>query len=289
MILYTKLGEGSNLIMKKRIFMMFMILVLTASLFGCSSKAAEEKGKIILATTTSTQDSGLLDVLIPRFTSETGWDVDVIAVGTGEALKMGQNGDADVLLVHAKSKEESFIKDGYGVERFDVMYNDFVIVGPDKEIALNEDVVKTFKDIYDKKYGFVSRGDESGTHTKELAIWEKAEVTPTENPNYISAGQGMGATILMAEEKQAYTLSDRATWLTMKEKTTLDVVCEKDPLLLNYYGVIAVNPEINENINNEGAQEFINWILSKDIQTFIGEFGVKEYGESLFIPNASAN
>lgn len=247
------------------------------------------KGEIILATTTSTQDSGLLDVILPEFTKQTGWEVKVIAVGTGEALKMGETGDADVLLVHAKEKEEAFVKDGYGLERFDVMYNDFVIVGPKGFISKNNDVKSTFQTIYDKQYGFVSRGDDSGTNTKELSIWDKVGLTPTDNPNYISSGQGMGATILMAEEKAAFTLSDRATWLTAKEKTSMEIVCEKDDQLLNYYGVIAVNPKINSKINAEGAQDFVDWILSDDTQKLIGEFGVKEYGEVLFIPNAKAN
>jgi tungstate transport system substrate-binding protein len=201
---------------------------------------------------------------------------------------MGENGEADVLLVHAKAKEEEFIKAGYGVKRFDVMYNDFVVIGPSGEIKKNQDAAKTFSTIYEKKYGFVSRGDQSGTNTKELSIWDKLKITPTGNPNYISAGQGMGATILMAEEKKAYTLADRATWLTTKDKTTMDIICEKDPLLLNYYGVIAVNPKLNSKINAQGAQDFINWILSDETQKFIGTFGVDKYGEQLFIPNATA-
>jgi len=254
-----------------------------------SASETSKKGKIILATTTSTQDSGLLDEILPDFTKKTGWEVDTIAVGTGEALKMGENGEADVLLVHAKAKEEAFIEAGHGLKRFDVMYNDFVIVGPKGKIEKNSDVQATFKTIFDNKDVFVSRGDESGTHTKELSIWKNLNITPSDNPNYISAGQGMGATLLMAEEKNAYTLSDRATWLATKSKTTMDIVCEKDKQLLNYYGVIAVNPEKNSKINAEGAQDFINWILSDDTQKLIGDFGVKEYGESLFIPNAAAN
>lgn len=247
------------------------------------------KGQIILATTTSTQDSGLLDVLLPEFTKQTGWGVKTVAVGTGEALKMGENGEADVLLVHAKAKEEDFIKAGYGLKRYDVMYNDFVVVGPPGKIKKNKDAKATFKEIFDKKYTFVSRGDDSGTNTKELAIWQSLKLDPTKNPNYISAGQGMGATLLMTEEKKGFTLSDRATWLVTKAKTTMDIVCEKDPLLLNYYGVIAVNPKLNSKINAEGAKAFVNWILSDQTQKLIGNFGVKEYGEVLFTPNAKAN
>lgn len=287
--------------MKKKNVFIALFVILSIVFSGCgnvteddnatkdSSDNTKSKGKIILATTTSTQDSGLLDVLLPEFTKQTGWEVDSIAVGTGEALKMGETGEADVLLVHAKSKEDAFIEAGYGLKRYDVMYNDFLIIGPNDSIKKNEDVKQTFKMIYDNQYAFVSRGDESGTHTKELDIWKSIGVTPTDNPNYISAGQGMGATILMADEKKAYTLSDRATWLTTKEKTTLDIICEKDSQLLNYYGVIAVNPKLNSKINKEGAQAFVDWIISDETQKVIGEFGVEEYGESLFTPNATAN
>ena len=252
-------------------------------------QAVPVKGKIILSTTTSTQDSGLLDVILPDFTKKTGWEVDTIAVGTGEALKMGENGEADVLLVHAKSKEEEYIKAGYGMKRYDVMYNDFVVVGPTGKIKKNEDVKTTLQDIFDNQYSFVSRGDDSGTNTKELSIWNSLNLTPDQNSNYISSGQGMGATLLMADEKGAYTLSDRATWLTTKEKTSMDIVCEKDTQLLNYYGVIAVNPEQNSKINAEGAKDFVEWILSDDTQKLIGSFGMDEYGQSLFTPNAEAN
>jgi tungstate transport system substrate-binding protein len=297
--------------MKNKITLIFFCILLGTVLSACSNSVKQEntvaesttknnsaettasvtskKGKIILATTTSTQDSGLLDELLPDFTKKTGWEVDTIAVGTGEALKMGENGEADVLLVHAKAKEEVFIQAGHGLKRFDVMYNDFVVVGPKGEIETNNNAEETFRTIFDNKDAFVSRGDESGTHTKELSIWKNLNITPADNPNYISAGQGMGATLLMAEEKNAYTLSDRATWLATKSKTAMDIVCEKDKQLLNYYGVIAVNPEKSSKINAEGAQDFINWILSDDTQKLIGDFGVKEYGESLFTPDAAAN
>lgn len=256
---------------------------------GKDTQAVPVKGKIILSTTTSTQDSGLLDVILPDFTKKTGWEVDTVAVGTGEALKMGENGEADVLLVHAKSKEEEFIKAGYGVKRYDVMYNDFVVVGPTGKIEKNEDVKTTFQAIFDNQYPFVSRGDDSGTNTKELSIWKTLNLVPDQNLNYISSGQGMGATLLMADEKGAYTLSDRATWLTTKKKTSMDIICEKDTQLLNYYGVIAVNPQQNSKINEEGAKDFVDWILSDDTQTLIGSFGMDEYGQSLFTPNAGAN
>ena len=261
----------------------------TTTAAGKSNEAVPVKGKIILSTTTSTQDSGLLDVILPDFTKKTGWEVDTVAVGTGEALKMGESGEADVLLVHAKAKEEEFIKAGYGVKRYDVMYNDFVVVGRTGKIEPNEDVKTTFQAIFDNQYPFVSRGDDSGTNTKELSIWKSLNLTPDQNPNYLSSGQGMGATLLMADEKGAYTLSDRATWLTTKEKTSMDIICEKDTQLLNYYGVIAVNPKQNSKINEEGAKDFVDWILSDDTQKLIGSYGMEEYGQSLFTPNAGAN
>lgn len=261
----------------------------TTTAAGKSNEEVPVKGKIILSTTTSTQDSGLLDVILPDFTEKTGWEVDTVAVGTGEALKMGESGEADVLLVHAKAKEEDFIKAGYGVKRYDVMYNDFVVVGPVGKIEPNEDVKTTFKTIFDNQYPFISRGDDSGTNTKELSIWKSLNLTSDQNPNYLSSGQGMGATLLMADEKGAYTLSDRATWLTTKKKISMDIICEKDTQLLNYYGVIAVNPKQNSKINEEGAKDFVDWILSDDTQKLIGSYGMDEYGQSLFTPNAGAN
>lgn len=290
--------------MKKKIVISLLSMLFIFLLCACGNTKVQEnttksteiakatvpiKGEIILSTTTSTQDTGLLDVLLPKFTEETGWNVKSIAVGTGEALKMGENGEADVLLVHAKEKEDAFVQAGFGVKRYDVMYNDFVVIGPAGEIEKNSDAQATFKAIFDKKLTFISRGDQSGTNTKELGIWKLLGITPANNPNYISAGQGMGATILMADEKKAYTLSDRATWLTTKDKTALQIICENDTQLMNYYGVIAVNPEKNPKVNSEGAQAFVNWILSDETQKFIGNFGVEKYGQVLFTPNASAN
>ena len=251
--------------------------------------AVSPKGKIILSTTTSTQDSGLLSYLLPVFTAETGWTVDTIAVGTGAALQMGRDGEADVLLVHAKADEIKFVNDGFGVKRYDVMYNDFIVAGPpDGPIAHNDDVLRTFQTIASGNLPFVSRGDRSGTHTKELAIWKSAGVDPAKLAKYTSAGQGMGATLQMAGEMRAYTLADRATWLTQKN-SPLVIVCEKSADLLNYYGVIAVNPSINSKINAEGARAFVDWMISPSTQKLISEFGVQEYGGALFTPNAQAN
>lgn len=252
-----------------------------------SGEPVESKGRIILSTTTSTEDSGLLEYILPDFEAKTGWEVDVIAVGTGAALQMGRDFDADVLLVHAKADEEIFVDDGYGVERFDVMYNDFIIVGPkDGAISYNEDVEATFKAIADGSLTFVSRGDDSGTHKKELAIWKKLDIDPESFSGYMSAGQGMGATLGLASELPAYCLTDRATWLTFEDKGDLDIICEKSEDLLNFYGVIAVNPTLSDKINADGAQAFVDWILSDETQALIASFGVEEFGASLFTPNA---
>ena len=292
---------------KKSLLLVLLALVLTFSLTACQSEEktpTEEPAKqvaeqpasepaversMILATTTSTQDSGLLDFLLPEFKNDTNITVNVVAKGTGAALELGKNGDADGLLVHAKAQEEQFVKEGYGVERFDVMYNDFVIVGPESDPAglkanAPNDPIKAFELLSENKSIFVSRGDDSGTHTKEKSYWEKAGITP-EGDWYISAGSGMGAVLQMADEKQGYTLTDRATYLSMKDELDLMIVTEKNDLMYNQYGVIMVNPE-KYPIKEAEVQEFIDWILSERGQKLIAEYGVEEYGQSLFIPNA---
>lgn len=250
----------------------------------------KEEGSIILSTTTSTQDSGLLDFLLPKFEEETGIKVKVVAVGTGKALEMGKNGEADILLVHAKSSEEEFVSEGHGTERKDVMYNDFVLVGPKNDpLKLKEnsskDIAASLKTISDTKTPFVSRGDDSGTHKKELGIWEEAGITP--DPEwYIESGSGMSDTLKIASEKGAYTLSDRATFLSLKDTLDSDILVEGDDKLFNQYGIIPVDPEKNEQINEAGAKTFMDWLLSDETQELISEFGKEEYGQSLFIPNA---
>lgn len=251
--------------------------------------AAPQNKNIVLATTTSTQSTGLLDYLMPLFKSETGYDVKVVAVGTGQALKLGEDGEADVLLVHAKSDEEKFVAAGHGLKRFDVMYNDFVLIGPKGDPAkvkenAQGDILKALDYISKNKVKFISRGDDSGTHKKELALWKELNITPA-GDRYISAGKGMGEVIQMANEMQAYTLSDRGTFLSMKDKIDLDIVIENNQKLFNQYGVIAVNPAKNNKINAEGAQAFIKWILSEQTQKRIGEFQKEKYGQSLFVPN----
>lgn len=269
----------------KKMLVTIMSFLLVFSLIGCS----KEEKFITLATTTSTYDSGLLDYILPVFEKETGIEVKVLSKGTGEALELGKKGDADVLLVHAKAKEEAFVREGYGVERFEVMYNDFIIVGPKddpakvKELAYN-DAEKALKLIAEAKATFISRGDDSGTHTKEQGLWKTAGITP-EGDWYLSAGKGMGDVLRMAHEKNAYTLTDRATYLSMEEDLSLQIVTEKNKNLYNQYGVIKVNPEKHK-IKDKEAQKFVDWILSEKTQKLIAEYGKDKYGQSLFIPNA---
>jgi len=282
--------------MKKYFFAAAAVLFLASgfSLFAAGVRDGSEpvKGKITLSTTTSTQDSGLLDYLLPVFTRETGWEVDVIAVGSGAALRMGRDGDADVLLVHARPDELQFVRDGYGSIRYDVMYNDFLVAGPDlNSISHNENVIQTFKDIASKNLSFVSRGDDSGTHRMELSLWQSAGVNVRSMRNYSAVGQGMGATLQMANEMKAYTLTDRATWLTQRKdgKITLAAVCENAVELLNYYGVILVNPERHPDINAEGGKAFLEWMIKDSTQKLIGQYGTAVFGGALFTPNAGAN
>ena len=285
--------------MKKAKKLVSVLLICAVAMMlraGCGgNKDAEEqqpvepKGEIILATTTSTQDSGLLDYLLPEFEKETGWTVKTVAVGTGKALQMGVDGEADVLLVHARASEDEFMENGDGVTRYDVMYNDFVLVGPAEDPAgvkaCDNKVADSMAAIANAQAEFISRGDDSGTHKKELSIWKAAGIEPA-GDWYISAGAGMGDVLKMADEKQAYTITDRATYLSMKDTLGLEIVCEKDADMLNPYGVITVNPEKNDQINEEGANAFAEWLVSEQGQKLIGEYGVEEYGMPLFTPDA---
>lgn len=265
---------------KKIMIIVAVLLVISAWTY---SNLNTEPESMILSTTTSTQDSGLLDYILPAFTEKTGIEVKVVAVGTGKALQMGRDGEADVLLVHAKSSEIEFVAEGHGAERFDVMYNDFILVGP--EPLQFETIGDTFSGIAENEMIFVSRGDDSGTHKKELGIWETEGITP-DGKWYMSAGKGMGDVLQMANELRGYALTDRATYLSMEDKLELEIVFEADALLLNEYGVIAVDPQKNEAINSSGANKFIDWILSTETQGKIGEFGKEVYGQPLFFPNA---
>jgi tungstate transport system substrate-binding protein len=224
------------------------------------------------------------------FEKKTGIKIDVVAVGTGAAIEIGKRGDADVVFVHAKEQELKAVEEGYFVNRHDVMYNDFVVIGPPHDPAKikgTKSAPDAFKKIAQSNYPFVSRGDKSGTHTKELAIWEKAGIDPKGQKWYLEVGQGMEKTQRIANEKRAYTLTDRGTWLATKEKDKLEmvIVLEGDPVLFNQYGVMAVNPEKHEHVKYREAMEFVNWLISKDGQQAIASFKDK-HGNQLFIPNA---
>lgn len=253
-----------------------------------ATTATEEQVEVtdlILATTTSTQDSGLLEELIPMFEENFPYKVKTVAVGTGQALEMGVNGEADVLLTHAPASEQELVDNGDVQNYKRVMYNDFIIVGPKadpagvKGLAINE----AFQKLFDSSAVFASRGDDSGTHKKELEIWKSINVTPTENASYLETGQGMGNTLQVAAEKQGYVLTDRATYLAQKANyPDMDIAIEGDDALLNIYHVMEVDPAKNEQINNDGAKAFVEFIVDEDTQNFIEEFGQEEYGESLF-------
>jgi tungstate transport system substrate-binding protein len=243
---------------------------------------------LILATTTSTQDSGLLDFLLPAFEQKSGIRVKTVAVGSGEALAMGRRGDADVLLVHSRDAEDAFMEEGHGLLRWDVMVNDFVVVGPIEDPARIQgaDVVKAFRRIAAAGAPFISRGDESGTHSREMGLWKKAGVDPEEQRRYASAGQGMGATARIASEKQAYTLVDRGTYLALASSLDLVVLCEGSEDLLNTYRVIVVAPAKHPKVHVREARRFAKWLVSPEAQKMIGEFGLEEFGRPLFVPDA---
>ena len=262
------------------------IILLTAACAGSTSALADAT-LVRLATTTSTQNSGLTDYLLPIFTEETSIRVHTIAVGTGKALRLGREGDVDVVLVHAKPSEESFVEGGFGVKRYDVMYNDFVIVGPQSDpanVASSNSVKEVLSRIHQAKTQFVSRGDDSGTHKRELSLWQSAGPMPT-GSWYLEVGQGMGRTLQIASELNAYTMADRGTWLAYKNKVSLKLLYEGDPPLFNPYGIIAVNPKLHPDTNASGADRLIQWIVSPRAQQLIAAFTIE--GEQLFVPSAS--
>ena len=273
-----------------RKFSTLVLVLVSWSVFLSACSGTAPPSEMILATTTSTADTGLLDALLPQFEQQFNAKVKVIAVGTGEAIAMGQKGDADVLLVHNRTTEDQFMKDGNGSIRKDVMANDFVLVGPktDPAQAKGLEIIAALQTIAESKDAiFVSRGDKSGTHSKELALWKKASITPTTaSMQYLSTGQSMGETLRITTEKQGYTLADRGTWLATEKTLDLQIVSEKSKDLFNPYGVIVVNPAKFPKGTAKLAEEFANWITSPEIQKFIGEFGKDKYGQALFVPNA---
>lgn len=268
-----------------RVLVVMIGVFLIIGLFtGCTNNDME----VILATTTSTQDSGLLDVLIPVFEEQTGYMVKTIAVGTGKALAMGEEGEADVLLVHDPNAEMVLVNNQDAINRQLVMHNDFVLVGPKSDPAGIKELTKiedAFAQIATKESLFISRGDDSGTNKKELAIWKVAGIEPN-GTWYQESGQGMGDTMRIASEKNGYTLTDRATFLALREDLSLDILLEGDEELLNIYHVMQVNPEKSDKINGKAGRAFVEFMTSHETQEIINKFGIEEYGQPLFIPDA---
>ncbi len=263
----------------------FAVVVLS---FGCSH-TAKPTGAITLATTTSTRDSGLLEVLVPMFERESGVAVKIVAVGSGQALELGRRGDADVLLTHSPKAEEEFMSAGHGDSRRQVMHNDFVIVGPASDPANIQDAnsaAEAFRQIAVTESTFVSRGDESGTHAKELTIWKTGEITP-QGEWYLRAGTGMATTLRIASEKRAYTLSDRGTFLAQRQQLDLMILSEGDSLLRNPYVVIVVSTAKHPHLNQASAKRFADFLLSPTAQESIATFGIDRYGQPLYFPNPS--
>jgi tungstate transport system substrate-binding protein len=267
-------------------------LVLAAGIALAPLGAAAQDKSIIVASTTSTQDSGLFGHILPLFKAKTGIDVKVIAQGTGQALDTGRRGDADVVFVHAKAQEQKFVADGFGVKRFDVMYNDFVLIGPKADPARirgSKDIVSALKAIDAAKAAFVSRGDKSGTHAAELALWKQTGLDPaTAKPSwYREIGQGMGAALNASGAMGAYVLSDRGTWISFRNKGDLEIAVEGDAKLFNQYGIVLVNPARHPNVRQDLGQAFIDWMTSAEGQNAIRSYRVE--GQQLFFPNSDAN
>ena len=266
----------------------FLIAIAASVVFTVPALAQEKS--ILVASTTSTQDSGLFGHLLPLFKTKTGIDVRVVAQGTGQAIDTGRRGDADVVFVHAKAAEEKFLAEGFGVKRYPVMYNDFILVGPQGDpagIKGSKDIVAAFKALKDKGIAFISRGDKSGTHQAELNLWTVAgiDIAKDKGPWYKEIGQGMGAALNSASASNAYVLTDRATWLSFKNKGDLVIEVEGDKRLFNQYGIMLVNPARHPSVKKELGQQFIDWLVSAEGQKAIADFKIN--GEQLFYPNAS--
>ena len=265
-----------------------LITILASQVFIPWSANASERF-IVVASTTSTENSGLYNFVLPRFSEQTGIEVRVVAVGTGQALHIAQNGDADVLLVHHRPSEDQFISQGYGVTRYDLMYNDYILVGPRDDpasVLSAANVIGAVQRIATNKSLFISRGDDSGTHKKELELWNQSGIDTTKAGNgwYQETGRGMGGTLNMASALDAYTLSDRATWLKFGNKGRLDILFQSDPPLFNPYGIILVNPEKHPHIKTRDGQTFIEWMLSETGQTLIADYRI--LGQQAFFPTA---
>jgi tungstate transport system substrate-binding protein len=276
------LGKEDNM---KKILLSILIIASIYSISCFAEGKFEKPDRLKLAATTSTENTGLLDTLLPAFTEKTGIEVDTIAVGTGKAITLGENGDVDIIIVHARAREDSFVSDGYGVNRRDLMHNDFVILGPPSDpagVTGVDDAAEALIRINKNEADFISRGDDSGTHTREKELWAETGIPPS-GMWYKEAGQGMGAVITMSNDLEGYTLSDRGTFLSMKDKIDLVVLVEGDRKLFNPYGIIAVNPALHDHVNYEAAMSLITFLTSKNGQSIIESF--RKNGEQLFYPD----
>ena len=260
----------------------FRILILTIIIFF--STVAKSDNKIIIASTTSTYDTGLLNLLNEEFYKKYEVRVQVLSLGTGQAIRTAKDCNAEILLVHHKPSEIEFMNDGYGIERHEIMYNDYVLVGPKNDNDLYKSVQQKLEQIYINKSLFISRGDDSGTHRKELEMWDLTNIEVNKNKQwYLSVGQGMGSTLLIANEKQGYTLSDRSTWIAFNNRQNLKIVCEDFPPLFNQYGIILVNSKLNKNLNYKDAKKYIDWFKTAEVKELINNFKAK--GKQLFYYN----
>ena len=260
----------------------FKILLFIFTIFFSTFAIGENK--IIIASTTSTYDTGLLNLLNEEFYKKYEVRVQVLSLGTGQAIRTAKDGNAEILLVHHKPSEIEFMNDGYGIERHEIMYNDYVLVGPKNDNDLCKSVQQKLEQIYINQYLFISRGDDSGTHRKELEMWDLTNIKVNKNKNwYLSVGQGMGSTLLIANEKKAYTLSDRSTWIAFNNRQNLKIVCEDFPPLFNQYGIILVNAELNKNLNYKDAKKYIEWFKTAEVKKLINNFKAK--GKQLFYYN----
>lgn len=240
--------------------------------------------KIIVASTTSTYDTGLLNLLNDKFYDKFNIRVQVLSLGTGQAIRTAKDGNAEILLVHHKPSEIEFMNNGYGEERYEIMYNDYVLVGPKSDDGNCKSVQHKLEEIHNNKFLFISRGDDSGTHRKELEMWKLANIDINKNKEwYLSVGQGMGSTLLISNEKKAYTLSDRSTWIAFNNREDLKIVCEDFPPLFNQYGIILVNSSLNNNLNYEDAKKYIDWFKTSEVKELINNFKAK--GKQLFYYN----
>ena len=263
--------------MKLNFFFIFFILFLSLKLFA-------ENQRIVIASTTSTYDTGLLKELNNEFLKKFKTEVHVLSLGTGQAIRTAKDGNAEILLVHHKPSEIDFMKKKYGLERYEIMYNDYVIVGPRNDDIVCESIEKKINNIFNKEKLFVSRDDDSGTHKKEIELWNAIDLDPSKfNDWYIKIGQGMGKTLLFTNEKKGYTISDRSTWLSFNKRENLKIICENQPPLFNQYSIILVNPKLNNNLNFKAAKDYINWIKSSEAKKIINNF--KKDGNQLFFYN----